>query len=34
MKSGDLLPAFNGWAEGYRSLLIESGVKIDERYFP
>jgi REP element-mobilizing transposase RayT len=67
MKSGDLFPAFNGWAEGYgsftcsymdlgrlidyiknqqehhrkksfedeyRSLLIESGVKIDDRFFP
>jgi putative transposase len=67
MKSEDLFPTFNGWAEGYgsftcsysdigrlidyiknqqehhrkksfddeyRNLLIESGVKIDERYFP
>ena len=67
MKSDNLFPAFNGWAEGYgsftcsymdmgrlidyiksqqehhrkktfedeyRSLLLESGIKIDERFFP
>ena len=67
MKSSDLFPDFNGWADGYagitcsyfdlgkvieyiktqkehherrsfeeeyRSLLLESGIKIDERYFP
>jgi putative transposase len=67
IKSGNLFPAFNGWADGYgsftcsykdvgmlinyiknqqehhrkesfedeyRRLLIESGVKIDEQYFP
>ncbi len=67
MKSSELFPAFNGWAEGYgsftcsylymgslinyiknqqehhrkktfeeeyRSLMLESGIKIDERFFP
>ena len=67
MKSGDLFPSFNGWADGYgsftcsymdmgrlidyiknqqerhlkrtfeeeyRFLLMESGIKPDERFFP
>jgi putative transposase len=67
MKSGDLFPTFNGWADGYgsftcsymdmgrlidyiknqqehhrkrtfeeeyRVLLLESGIKPDERFFP
>jgi len=67
MKSGNLFPGFNGWADGYgsftcsyldigrlidyiknqqehhrkktfeeeyRNLLIESGLKIEERFFP
>ncbi|MCX6254895.1 MAG: transposase [Bacteroidia bacterium] len=67
MKSSDLFPAFNGWAEGYgsftcsymdigrlidyiknqkehhrektfeeeyRILLLESGIKLDEKFFP
>ena len=67
MKSGELFPLFNGWADGYgsftcsyrdvgrlidyikgqqehhrkktfeeeyRSLLMDSGIRIDERFFP